>query len=88
MEIENLAKRKVIRELKSHRRKTDMTRKWRHVRFVGDVQSTPAAVVHDTRTGINAVRARKKCLSIFLDVLGICCVNSRKTESLRLLGPK
>lgn len=45
-----------------------MIRKWRHVRFVGDVQSTPAAVMQDTKTDINAVRARKKCLSFFLRV--------------------
>lgn len=64
--MENLAKRKVSRELRGQRRKTDMTRKWPHVRFVGDVQSTPAAVVQDTSTGINAVGARKKCLGFFL----------------------
>ncbi len=78
--MENLAKRKVSRELRSQRRKTDMTRKWRHVRFVGDVQSTPAAVVQDTRTGINAVRARK-CLSFFLWILRIGSVGSREKES-------
>lgn len=80
--MENLAKRKVSRVLRSQRRKTDMTRKWRHVRFVGDVQSTPAAVMQDTRTGINAVKARKKCLRFFLWILRIGSVGSREKELL------
>lgn len=52
--MENLAKGKFSRELRSQSRKTEMKSKWRHVIFVSYVQSTPAAVVQNTRTGMTA----------------------------------